>query len=106
MNNIVDLVLSRLGSVVGSAAARIGEYHNYMIERFGHDVTAGIYLCAVILTLVVIFKVFKLAFNILRFVIVPALLAGYVATTFFSFNLLTILPVTGAAFSLLFLIRA
>ncbi|MBD3217108.1 MAG: hypothetical protein GF310_02445 [candidate division Zixibacteria bacterium] len=106
MNNIVDLVLSRFGSVIGETAARTGEYHNYLISQFGENVTTGIYLCGVILVLVIIFKIFKLAFNLLRFIIIPALVAGYIATTFFSVNLLAVLPVAGAAFSLLFLIKA
>lgn len=106
MNNIIDEVLSRIGSVFGGTFADIGAYHDYLYIRFGPDITMAIYLCILILVLVIIFKVFKLAFNLLRFVIIPALLAGYVATTFFSVNLLSVLPVVGAAFSFLFLLKA
>ncbi|HEQ99053.1 MAG TPA: hypothetical protein ENO22_06910 [candidate division Zixibacteria bacterium] len=106
MDNIVDLVLSKIGSVVGGTFAEIGAYHDYLYIRFGPDITMAIYLCALILLLVVVFKIFKLAFNLLRFVLIPALVAGYIAATFFSVNLLSVLPIAGAAFSFLFLLKA
>jgi hypothetical protein len=106
MNQIVETVLSRIGAIVGAAAANLAGYHEMLISHFGEKMTMGIYLCAGILILVIFLKIFKLAFNLLRFVIIPVLVAGYIATTFFSFNFLAFLPIAGAAFSLLFLIRA
>jgi hypothetical protein len=106
MNQIFEMALSRIGTFVGGAAANLVDYHEMMIAHFGQRMTAGIYLCAAILILVIFFKIFKLAFNLLRFVVVPALVAGYIASVFFSFNFLAFLPIAGAAFSLMFLIRA
>lgn len=106
MNQIMEMVLSRIGAIVGGAAANLASCHEMLIGHFGEKMTLGIYLCGGILILVILFKIFKLAFNILRFVVVPALVAGYIASTFFSYNFLAFLPIAGAAFSLMFFIKA
>lgn len=106
MNQIVDMALSRIGAIVGGTAANVAGYHEMLVSHFGEKMTMGIYLCAAILVLIIFFKIFKLAFNLLRFVIIPVLVAAYIASTFFSFNFLAFLPIAGAAFSLLFLIKS
>lgn len=106
MNQIIDMILTRIGAFVGAVAANLAGYHEMLVSHFGEKMTMGIYLCAAILVLIIFFKIFKLAFNILRFVIIPTIVVGYIAYTFFSFNFLTFLPIAGAAFSLAFLIKA
>ncbi len=106
MNQIVDMALTRIGVIVGGVAANAAGYHQMLVDHFGEKMTMGIYLIAAILLLTIIFKIFKLAFNLLRFVIIPVLVACYIASTFFSFNFLTFLPIAGAAFSLLFMFKS
>jgi len=106
MVEIMNAVLAKIFAFAGGLGATVMFYHQMLVERVGEQVAAGIYLCALIVILGIFFKIFKLAFNILRYVVVPALVVGYIGTTFFSVNFLAILPIAGAAGSLFFLFKS
>ena len=106
MPEIVETVFARLCVLASQVGVNILGYHKMLIDQVGEKLTMGIYLCAAILILLVVFKVFKLAFNILRFVIIPSVVLAYIASMFLSFSFLAAMPVAGALFSVLLFIKS
>lgn len=106
MNEILETVLNRLSVWASQIGVNILAYHKLLVDQVGEKLAMGIYLCAAILVLLVIFKVFKLAFNILRFVIIPSVVVAYVASMFLSFSFLAAMPIAGALFSVLLFIKS
>ncbi len=99
-------IFAFLSRIAANFGADLQHYHMQLVIRFGEQVTMLIYLCAIFLVLLIFFKVFKLAFNLLRFVVIPSLVVAYVASTFFSLSLMAAIPMAGAGFSFLYLLKA
>ena len=106
MIELMNTILAKIFAFTGSIGASVMYYHQMLVDKVGEQIAAGIYLCVVIIILGIFFKLFKVAFNILRYVIVPALVAGYIASTFFSVSFLAVVPIAGAAGSLIFLLKS
>jgi len=106
MPEILDVVLAKIMELASSVGVNLKGYHQMLVGQLGEEVTMGVYLCASLLMLMIVFKVFKLTFDILRFVVIPSLAVAYIVSSFFSYNFLGIAPLAGAAFSFIFLLRA
>jgi len=104
--DIIEMVLKKAGSLATEIGINISNYHQMLVDHLGEKLAMGVYLCLAILLLLVVFKAFKLAFNLLRFVIIPAAVVAYIASTFFAFNFLAAMPIAGAIFSVLFFIKS
>jgi hypothetical protein len=78
---------------------------NYIMEKFG---TPGL-VAAVILTLSIIVllasKLLKIAFDVLRYVVIPSVVVTFIATYFMPFSFIYILPATVALFSIVLIIK-
>ena len=106
MPEILEAVFARLSVLVSKIGLNVLGYHKMLVDQVGEKLAMGIYLCAAILILLVVFKVFKLAFNILRFVIIPSVVVAYIGSMFLSLSFLAAMPVAGALFSVLFFIKS
>jgi hypothetical protein len=92
--------------VSGLAGKHCSELHQYLLSQFGQQAVTIIYVSAVLIVLAIGFKLLKMGVNLVRFVVLPALIIAYVAASFFSLSFLKALPVAGAACSALFLMRS
>jgi len=77
----------------------------FIEEKFGTPglIAAGILLAVIIM--VIISKVVKLSFDIVRFVIIPSVAVTFIGTYFLPYSFVYILPVTVAFFSIVLIIK-
>lgn len=78
----------------------------YIQAHFGTaGLIAGLVLALSVAALVVV-KLLKIAFDVLRYVMVPAVVVTFVAGLFLPFPFVSILPATVALFSVVLIIKA
>jgi hypothetical protein len=101
MNEIMQQVSTHLpdaGSAVTTARV-------FIEDRFG---TPGLIAAALLLLSIIgllISKAVKMSFDVVRFVVVPAVAVTFVATYFLPYSFVYILPVTVAFFSIVLIVK-
>jgi hypothetical protein len=79
--------------------------HGWLVSHFGLMATMAIYLTAGMILTLVIWRMVKLSFDILRCVVIPATALALVAAWVLPFSFYHILPVSAALFSGILLLR-
>jgi hypothetical protein len=101
MNDILQQAVSQLPDA-GNAltSARV-----FIVDRFGTPglIAAGLLLLSIVGLIVA--KVVRMSFDIVRFVIVPSVAVTFVATYFLPYSFVYILPVTVAFFSIVLIVK-
>ncbi len=84
----------------------IGAAKNFVQGHFGIPglIAAGILLLSVAAILVM--KIIKISFDILRYVVIPSVAITFIATYFLPLSFAYILPVTVAFFSIVLLVKS
>ncbi|MGB5107164.1 MAG: hypothetical protein WBP29_15215 [Candidatus Zixiibacteriota bacterium] len=96
LNQIVSLDPS---GIIGTGA-------HYIESQFGTiGVIAALILCLSILTLVV-GKLLKILFNVVRYVAIPSVVVAFVATLFLPYPFAYILPAAVAVFSMVLIVKS
>lgn len=106
MPEIFGKLITQVFTLPGNIGTTALYYHQKIVEQVGENGAMGLYLCAIVIVLAIVFKIFKLTFNLLRFVIIPALVIGYISSALFSLSFFSITPIAGAACSVLFFIKS
>ena len=95
--------LQHIGAVDSTGVIAAGK--NFIMERFG---TPGL-VAALILTasvgVLLVSKILKIAFDVLRFVVIPSVVVTFIATYFMPVSFIYILPATVALFSIVLIIK-
>ncbi len=101
---IID-ILQQATSQISDPSGIIDVGRQFIEERFG---TAGIIAAALLLVSIVgliLGKVTKLSFNLVRFVVIPSVAITFIATYFLPYSFVYILPVTVAFFSVVLMVK-
>ncbi len=101
---IID-ILQQAASQINEPSGLIDVARHFIEERFG---TAGIIAAALLLVSIVgliLGKVTKLSFNLVRFVVIPSVAITFIATYFLPYSFVYILPVTVAFFSVVLMVK-
>lgn len=98
-------IIQQAFSQVNEPSGLIDVGHQFIEEKFG---TAGIIAAALLLVSIVgllLSKITKLSFNLVRFVVIPSVAITFVATYFLPYSFVYILPVTVAFFSVVLMVK-
>ena len=101
---IID-ILQQATSQINDPSGIIDVGRQFIEERFG---TPGIIAAALLLVSIVgliLGKVTKLSFNLVRFVVIPSVAITFIATYFLPYSFVYILPVTVAFFSVVLMVK-
>ena len=101
---IID-ILQQAASQINEPSGLIDAARHFIEEKFG---TAGIIAAALLLVSIVgliLGKVTKLSFNLVRFVVIPSVAITFIATYFLPYSFVYILPVTVAFFSVVLMVK-
>lgn len=100
---------AQLGNFTANIAAGPGDtlagLHGYLIGQFGAMATWSIYLAAAAIAVLVIWRLVKLSFDILRCVAIPSVAVALVGAWLSPLAFMHILPVAAALFAGLMLFR-
>jgi len=102
MNEIIQQALTQFGH----PGELLTTGRDFIETRFG---TPGLIAAALLLASVaglLLAKVTKLSFDIIRYVAIPAVAISFVATYFLPYSIIYILPVTVAFFSIVLMVKA
>lgn len=94
-----------LQSLTGGLAEKVVAAHGALVAGLGMTGTLALYLTLGILGVLVLWRMVKLSFDIIRCVAVPALLVAFVGAWLMPFSFYHILPVTTALFSGILLLK-
>ncbi len=97
--------IQQAASQINEPSGLIDVGRQFIEEKFG---TAGIIAAALLLVSIVgllLGKVTKLSFNLVRFVVIPSVAVTFVATYFLPYSFVYILPVTVAFFSVVLMVK-
>ena len=98
-------ILQQAAAQVGEPSGFIDASRQFIEEKFG---MAGIIAAALLLVSIVgllLSKVTKLSFNLVRFVVIPSVAVTFIATYFLPYSFIYILPVTVAFFSVVLMVK-
>ncbi|UCD17267.1 MAG: hypothetical protein JSV44_12590 [Candidatus Zixiibacteriota bacterium] len=101
MEELLQSALSQLSS----APAWLGTAKQALLDKFG---TPGLIAAVLVLlsTLVLIMvKLVKVSFDLVRYVLVPSIAVTFIATYFLPYSFVFILPVSVSFFSVVLLVR-
>jgi len=93
------------GDIGRNAGIAVVDIHRQLLAECGLAVTLAIYLTAAALTLMLIWRIVKLSFDIVRCVALPATAVALLGAWLLPFPFLHILPVATAVFAVLLLFR-
>ena len=92
-------------SQINEPSGLIDVGRQFIEDKFG---TAGVIAAALLLVSIVgllLAKVTKLSFNLVRFVVIPSVAVTFIATYFLPYSFVYILPVTVAFFSVVLMVK-
>lgn len=98
-------IIQQAFSQVNEPSGLIDVGRQFIEENFG---TAGLIAAALLLVSIVgllLSKITKLSFNLVRFVVIPSVAITFVATYFLPYSFVYILPVTVAFFSVVLMVK-
>jgi len=98
-------IIQQAFSQVNEPSGLIEVGRQFIEEKFG---TAGLIAAALLLVSIVgllLSKITKLSFNLVRFVVIPSVAITFVATYFLPYSFVYILPVTVAFFSVVLMVK-
>jgi hypothetical protein len=96
-------LLQHIASVDSSSVIAAGK--NFIQERFGTPGLVATLILTVSIGALLASKILKIAFDVLRFVVVPSVVVTFIATYFLPFSFIYILPATVALFSVVLIIK-
>ncbi len=94
-----------LTSLSGGLTERLIGLHGELVAGLGMTATLALYLTFGILGMLVLWRMVKLSFDILRCVVIPAVALAFVGAWLLPFSFYHVLPVTAAVFSGILLLR-
>lgn len=84
----------------------LGVGAEYVQNKFGTlGLAAAVILSVVVLTLIV-GKLLKILFNVLRYVVIPSIVVAFAATFFLPYSFVNILPAAVAVFSMVLIVKS
>ena len=98
-------IIQQAFTQVSEPSGLIDVGRQFIEEKFG---TAGLIAAALLLVSIVgllLSKITKLSFNLVRFVVIPSVAITFVATYFLPYSFVYILPVTVAFFSVVLMVK-
>jgi hypothetical protein len=94
--------LSESASEYGSVLAQVQQF---LFEQFGQPGVYAAYISAAVLGLLFFWKMVKLSFAALKYMVVPAVALAFVGTFFLPYSFTTLLPVTATGCSVFLLFK-
>jgi hypothetical protein len=101
--NFSELVKQILSLIPGTMPNDIVQF---VQSHFGTAGLAATFVLGLIIGTLIVIKVLKIAFDILRFVAIPSLVVTFIASVFLPYPFAAILPVVVVLFSVVLIIRA
>jgi len=105
MDELIKTALNHVTAQIGDKADFIGTAKQFIEGRFG---TAGLIACGLLLASILgllLAKLTKLSFDLLRYVAVPSVAVTFVATYFLPYSFVYILPVAVAFFAIVLIVK-
>ncbi len=105
MDELIKAALQHLSENVTVKTELFGQAKEFIEVRFG---TPGLIACGLLLASIlglILAKVTKLSFDLLRYVAIPAVATTFVASYFLPYSFVYILPVTVAFFSIVLIVK-
>lgn len=106
-------LLTQLQDVAERASVSITEYgtvmssiQQYILDNFGPKGLYAAYISLAAVGLLVFWKIVKLSFAALKFMVVPAVALAFVGSFFLPYSFTSLLPVTVTGCSLVLLFKA
>jgi hypothetical protein len=94
-----------LQSFTGGLTEKIVSVHGGLVSGLGMTGALALYLTLGILAVLVLWRMVKLTFDVIRCVAIPALAVAFVGAWLMPFSFYHILPVTAALFSGILLLK-
>jgi hypothetical protein len=83
----------------------LAQVQQFLFEQFGQPGVYAAYISAAVLGLLFFWKMVKLSFAALKFMVVPAVALAFVGTFFLPYSFTTLLPVTATGCSIFLLFK-
>lgn len=98
-DELTGMLLAKVKLFLQSAPERVVEAHGYLIQNFGQTATMAIYLAAVALGLLALFRSVKFSFDLLRYVVVPTAAVAFLGSLLLPYSVVAIAPFAAIVFS-------
>lgn len=106
-------LLTQMQDMAGRASVSVSEYgtfmsqvQQYILDNFGPKGLYAAYISAAAIGLLLFWKVIKLSFAALKYMVLPAVAIAFVGSFFLPYTFSTLLPVTVTGCSLFLLFKA
>jgi hypothetical protein len=96
---LAGAIWSQAKGLLASFPERAREAHGFLVGNFGQTATMAIYLAALALLLLAVFRSVKFSFDVLRFVVVPTSVVSFVGSLLLPYSFLTIAPFAAIIFA-------
>jgi hypothetical protein len=94
-----------LQSLAGGLTEKVASLHGELVAGLGMTGALAVYLTLGILAVLVLWRMVKLSFDVIRCVAIPALVVAFIGAWLMPFSFYHILPVTAALFSGILLLK-
>jgi hypothetical protein len=94
-----------LQSLTGGLTEKVVSLHGELVAGLGMTGALAVYLALGILAVLVLWRMVKLSFDVIRCVAIPALVVAFIGAWLMPFSFYHVLPVTAALFSGILLLK-
>lgn len=106
MSFISGLQSEGVTRAVSEGRTLLDPLRQYILDNFGQNGLYAAYLLGAAIALILIYKLIKLSFDLLFFVVIPSAISAYVLSMFLPYSFFYLLPAATALFTLGLLLRA
>lgn len=100
MNFLTSIQTGEIARTVTEHGQALDPIRQFIVDHFGQTGLYAAYLLAAAIILLLIYKLVKLSFELIFFIVLPSLLAAYILSFFLPYSFFYLLPVTVAVFTL------
>jgi hypothetical protein len=100
MSFLTNIQTGDIAKAVSDHGQALDPIRQFIVNHFGQAGLYAAYMVAAAIVLLLIYKLVKLSFELIFFVVLPSVLAAFVLTFFLPFSFFYLLPATVAVFTL------
>ena len=106
MSLLANLKTGEIAQAVAVHQQTLDPIRQYIFDHFGQTGLYAAYLLIAAIVLLLAYKLVKFSFQLIFFVVLPSVLAAFIATFFMPYNFVYMLPVTVSIFTLGLVLRS
>lgn len=105
MSLLAQIQTADISRTINENQGLIDQARQFIVDHFGQNGLYAAYLLGAAILVLIFYKLIKLSFEVIFFVVLPSVISAFVLTFVLPYNFFYLLPATAAVFTLGLIMR-